>query len=478
MLHERALSDLSIAEAGKLLRSGDLSSTALTEHFLARIAEYDSRIHAFILVTRDRALDDAARADKELRSGIDKGPLHGIPYGLKDLYCTAGIPTTCHSYLLEHNVPTEDCFVEQKLRAGGAVLVGKLGTHEFAIGGPSLDLPWPPPRNPWNIDHIPGGSSSGSGAAVAAGFVPMALGSDTGGSIRGPSFYCGVVGMKPTYGRVSRRGVYPLSYTLDHCGPLAWTVGDAALAMQVIAGFDPRDPASADVPVPNFTAGMGKELRGLKLAYPRHLFATAKDSAAELVASIDGAVAALERLGAAVEEVQFPSFDLFSASGRIIMGAEAFAIHEADLRERPEKFGRFAYQRIMPGLGVSGADYLQAMRLRRELASIVNREVLGSFDAIVTASALAPAPLFEGYGGKVRSLSATQSIMFNVTGNPTLSLPTGFTKDGLPLGMQIAGRPFDEPTLFRIGAAFEAATRSAPPRPILKGKEKEAAAHV
>jgi aspartyl-tRNA(Asn)/glutamyl-tRNA(Gln) amidotransferase subunit A len=221
MTSECALSDLSIVEAGRLLRSGALTSTALTEHCLTRVVEYDSRIHAFILVTRERALADAARADKELNSGIDKGPLHGIPYGLKDIYCTAEIATTCHSHLLKDNVPNEDCFVEQKLRAGGAVLLGKLATHEFAIGGPSLDLPWPPPRNPWNTDHITGGSSSGSGAAVAAGFVRVAMGSDTGGSIRGPSFYCGVVGMKPTYGRVSRRGVYPLAYTLDQCGPLA-----------------------------------------------------------------------------------------------------------------------------------------------------------------------------------------------------------------------------------------------------------------
>ena len=226
-----------------------------------------------MLVTRERALADAERADRELAAGIDKGPMHGIPYGLKDIYDTAGIRTTCHSKLLVDNVPREDSVVEAKLKAGGAVLLGKLATHEFAIGGPSFDLPFPPARNPWNVDHFTGGSSSGSAAAVAAGFTRMAMGSDTGGSIRGPAFYCGIVGLKPTYGRVSRRGVFPLSYTLDHCGPLTWTVEDAALAMQVIAGHDPQDPASADVPVGDFTQELGRDLAGLRLAYPRSFFA-------------------------------------------------------------------------------------------------------------------------------------------------------------------------------------------------------------
>ena len=225
------------------LRAGTLHSTALTEHALARIAALDPLLHSFVLVTRERALADAERADRELTAGIDKGPMHGIPYGLKDIYDTAGIRTTCHSKLLVDNVPGEDSVVEAKLKAGGAVLLGKLATHEFAIGGPSFDLPFPPARNPWHVDHFTGGSSSGSAAAVAAGFTRVAMGSDTGGSIRGPAFYCGIVGLKPTYGRVSRRGVFPLSYTLDHCGPLTWTVEDAALSLQVIAGHDPQDPA-------------------------------------------------------------------------------------------------------------------------------------------------------------------------------------------------------------------------------------------
>src|SRR3954463_3890776 len=247
MSNAKPLHDLSIAEAGRALRAGTVTSVALTQHALARIAALDPLLHAFVLVTQELALADAERADRELKSGIDKGPLHGIPYALKDIYETAGIRTTCHSKLLLDHVPTADCVVEAKLKAGGAVLLGKLATHEFAFGGPSFDLPFPPARNPWHLDHFTGGSSSGSGAAVAAGFTRMAMGSDTGGSIRGPAFYCGVVGLKPTYGRVSRRGVFPLSYTLDHIGPLAWTVEDVALTMQVIAGHDPLDPGSAEL---------------------------------------------------------------------------------------------------------------------------------------------------------------------------------------------------------------------------------------
>ena len=257
------LHELSIAEAGRQLRAGTLSSTILTQHALSRIASLDPLLHAFVLVTRERALADAARADREIKSGIDKGPMHGIPYALKDIYATAGIRTTCHSKLLIDNVPAEDCVVEAKFRAGGAVLLGKLATHEFALGGPSFDLPFPPARNPWNLDHFTGGSSSGSGAAVAAGLVRVAMGSDTGGSIRGPAFYCGTVGLKPTYGLVSRRGVFPLSYTLDHCGPLSWTVEDAALTMQVIAGYDPLDPGQRRTfPHPTSPAGSARTWQG------------------------------------------------------------------------------------------------------------------------------------------------------------------------------------------------------------------------
>jgi aspartyl-tRNA(Asn)/glutamyl-tRNA(Gln) amidotransferase subunit A len=468
MIMATPLHELSIAEAGRALRAGTLSSAALTQHALARIAALDPLLHAFVLVTRERALADAERADRELEAGIDKGPMHGIPYGMKDIYNTAGIRTTCHSKLLIDYVPSEDSVVEAKLRAGGAVLLGKLATHEFAIGGPSFDLPFPPARNPWNRAHFTGGSSSGSAAAVAAGITRMAMGSDTGGSIRGPAFYCGVVGLKPTYGRVSRRGVFPLSYTLDTCGPLTWTVEDAALTMQVIAGHDPQDPASADVPVADFAQGLGQDLAGLRIAYPRAFFAKSDDVTAEVIASLDAAAHEVAKLGATVAEIALPDFEIFNSCGRVIIAAEAYAIHEEELLTRPLDYGRYTYQRMMLGATLSAADLVQALRLRRELTTLLNGEVLGQHDALITANGLTAAPRFDEFDPEMSPKMTLQTMPFNVTGNPALALPTGFSKGGLPLGMQIVGRAFDEATVLRIGAAYEAAAGSIDKRPELE----------
>jgi len=464
----KPLHELSIAEAGALLRSGVVTATALTEHALARIAALDPLLHAFVLVTRERALADAARADRELIAGVDKGPLHGIPYALKDIYETAGIRTTCHSKLLIDHVPQADCAVEEKLRAGGAVLLGKLATHEFAFGGPSFDLPFPPARNPWHLEHFAGGSSSGSGAAVAAGIVRMALGSDTGGSIRGPAFYCGTVGLKPTYGRVSRRGIFPLSYTLDHAGPLAWTVEDIGLTMQVIAGHDPLDRASADVPVQDYRAALGQDITGLKLAYPRSFFSGVADLTPEVLASMDAAVETVARLGADIDEVTLPDFELFNACGRVILAAEAHAIHEKNLKERPLDYAAFTYMRLAAAVGLTAPDLTQAFRLRRELTTFVNVEIFGQHDAIITANGLCPAPRLDSFPVDVPPKQTLHTIPFNVTGNPALAVPTGFSPSGLPLGMQVVGRAFDEATVLRIGAAYEAAAGHVHKRPALE----------
>lgn len=459
------LHELPIAEAGRRLRAGTLTATALTQHALSRIAALDPVLHAFVLLTRERALADADRADRELKSGIDRGPMHGIPYALKDIYATAGIRTTCHSRLLIDNVPSQDCVVETRFKEAGAVLLGKLATHEFAFGGPSFDLPFPPARNPWNPDHFTGGSSSGAGAAVAAGLVRTAMGSDTGGSIRGPACYCGTVGLKPSYGLVSRRGVFPLSYTLDHCGPLTATVEDAALTMRVIAGHDPLDPASAEVQIPDFAAALGGDLAGVKIAYPRSFFVGQDGVSPEVVASIDAAVQTIAQLGAAVEEIALPDFALFNACGRVILLAEAYAIHEQDLLKRPLDYARYTYQRMVLGATLSAADLVQALRLRRELAMAVNG-ILGSFDALVTANALAPAPRLDEFPVDVPLANPVHTIPFNVTGNPALAMPTGFSSAGLPLGMQIVGRAFDEATVLRVGAAYEAAAGWTSRRPL------------
>ena len=453
----KALHECSIAEAGAMLRSGAVTSMALTEHALERIKSIDPLISSFITLTQESALADAAAADADFAKGVDKGPMQGIPHALKDIYGTAGIRTTCHSKLLVDNVPKEDSVVAAKFKAQGAVLLGKLATHEFALGGPSFDLPFPPARNPWNPDHIPGGSSSGSGAAVAAGLVRMAMGSDTGGSIRGPAGYCGTIGLKPTYGLVSRRGVFPLSYTLDHCGPLSWTVEDSAIAMEVIAGFDPLDPASADVPVPDFRGKLGKGVAGLRFGLPRKWFVKADGASAETLRAIDDAAQTLAKLGATIEEIELPDYELYNACGRVIMFSEAYAIHEKDFQTRPQDFGLYTYLRMSMGAFVSATDLTQAMRLRRELSLAVNAK-LKSCDALITASTLAPAPAFAEADPNSPPNFPIQTMPFDVTGNPAMSIPTGFSASGLPLSMQIVGRAFDEPTVLGIGAAFEAAT--------------------
>lgn len=451
----KPLHELSIAEAGAALRAGTVTSAALTRDALARIDAIDPAINSFITVTRARALADAEAADAAFAAGVDAGPMQGVPYALKDIYDTAGILTTCHSKLKVNDVPAEDSVVAASLKAGGGVLLGKLSTHEFALGGPSFDLPFPPARNPWNPDHIPGGSSSGSGAAVAAGLCRMAMGSDTGGSIRGPAAYCGTVGLKPTYGLVSRRGVFPLSYTLDHCGPLSWTVEDTAITMEVITGHDPLDPASADVPKPDFRRGLDWGVHGMRIAMPRHFFAKAEGVSQEVVDAIDNAASLLARAGAIVDEVTLPDYELFNAVGRVIMFTEAFSIHEKDYRERPLDFGRLTFTRMILGAVTSGADFTQAMRLRRELAVAVNHKVLKQYDAILCASALAPAAGFDEVSDGFPANWPIQTMPFNVTGNPAMSMPSGFSRSGLPLSVQLVGRPFDEPTVLRIGAALE-----------------------
>lgn len=469
----RPLHELSIAEAGRAMRTGEVTSRALTENALGRIAALDPTIHAFVLVTADRALADADRADRQLAVGEDLGPMHGIPYALKDIYGTAGIRTTCHSNLLLDNVPEADCAVQEKLAAGGGVLLGKVGTFEFAIGGPSFDLPFPPARNPWNTDHFTGGSSSGSAAAVAAGMLRMAMGSDTGGSIRGPAAFCGTVGLKPTYGRVSRRGVFPLAYSLDHCGPLSWSVEDTALTMQVIAGHDPLDPASANVPVPDFSAGIGRDLGGLRIGYARKFFLDNPFLNPEATRALDLAAEKMAALGASVEEVEMPLFELFDACVSTILFAEAYAIHEADLKTRPYAYGRYGYQRLVSGAVLSAGDLIQAQRLRRELTAAVNA-LLGPHDALLAPNALDTAAPFSSFGADAGRWGGILTGPFNVTGHPALALPIGFAANGLPLSAQIVGRPFDEPTVLRIGAAYEAAAGVTAQRPELLTTAKAA----
>jgi aspartyl-tRNA(Asn)/glutamyl-tRNA(Gln) amidotransferase subunit A len=322
---------LTAAAASRAIDAGTITAHELVAQCLVRIEAHDHQLNSFTAVLGERALAAAKRADQEIKAGRRRGPLHGIPLALKDIYATAGIATTANSRLLQDHVPESDSEVARRLDKAGAILIGKLNTHEFATGGPSLDLPYPPPRNPWSLDHFTGGSSSGSAAAVAAGLIPLAMGSDTLGSIRGPASYCGIAGFKPTYGVVSRRGVVPLSNSFDNCGPMAWTVEDCALLMDAIAGHDPGDPASAEWTYPRLSASVGGDIAGVRIGVARDFFETDMECDPETRQAIEDGLRVLEELGAKLTPVTLPAYQDWDACSRIIIYAEAYAIHERDL---------------------------------------------------------------------------------------------------------------------------------------------------
>ena len=446
---------LTMREAGQLMRSGQLSPVELLRACLERIEATDGRLYSFVTLMADEAMEQARTSESEMLRGNYRGPMHGIPFALKDLYDTAGTRTTSGSYVDLERVPTEDATTTARLKEAGGVLVGKLAMHEFALGGPDWTTPFEPARNPWNLDHITGGSSSGTGSAVASGQVMGGLGSCTGGSIRGPASYCGIVGIKPTYGRVSRAGVVTLSWSQDHAGPMTWTVEDSAYMLQAIAGHDPRDPTSSTAPVPDYSASLVEDIRGMTIGLPRHYFFDPDPSVnPEVVAVVERAVAELEGLGAKVRDVSLPSLDYVRAANSVIMVSEAYAYHEPNLKTIPQKFGEITRSRFRTGALLSAADYLQAQRVRtwarREFA-----EVMKTVDFLATPTMTTPAPAFEGYdpASTVRGRSFTAP--FNVTGLPAISVPCGFTEAGLPVGLQIAGKPFDEPGCFQVAYTYQ-----------------------
>ncbi|HWK45959.1 MAG TPA: amidase [Stellaceae bacterium] len=451
------LHTLTIAEASRSLRDRVLSPVDLVEACLARIDALNDRLHAYLVVTADQARSEAKAAEAEIAAGKYRGPLHGIPIGLKDIFDTAGIRTTGNSRLLEHRVPRKDAESVARLKAAGAIVLGKLATHEFAIGGPSFDLFAPPADNPWKSGHFTGGSSSGSGAAVAAGLCIAATGSDTGGSIRLPASYCGLAGLKPTYGRVSRMGVLPLSQSFDHVGPMAWTSEDCAHLMQVLAGYDPADPASADRPVPNFAAALGSDLKGKRLGIVRHFYTVENEAQPAVIAALDEAYAVLRGLGAELVEVELPSLRAFTACGSLLYTADAYAIHERDLAATPHLYGKRARLRMTVGAMITAADYHHALHRRRELTQAVLAAMAG-VDALLTATTMNTAPRFEDVRtyGLLEKPGAT--LPFNVTGQPALSVCCGFDAAGLPIALQIVGRPFDDDLVLGVGHAYERAT--------------------
>ena len=457
---------LTLSDAAGLLRAKKLSPLEYTRALIARIEQHDPKLNAFLRFTPDIAIEDARRAESEIMRGQWRGPLHGVPYGLKDIIDYAGLPTTAHSKILQDNVATADAVVAQKLRAAGGVFMGKLSTHEFAIGGPSFDLPWPPARNPWNTDHFCGGSSSGSGSATAAGLVPVALGTDTGGSIRNPAAMCGVVGMKATYGVVSRRGVLPLAFSLDHVGPLTRTVRDNAMMLDLIAGFDPLDPGSSRHPSGDYASGIDRGVKGLRVGVIRHFYTRDMPADDEMTAGIDAAVQKLAELGAHVREIETAPLAHYAACNRTILTSEAFAIHEQWMRERPQDYGALARERLMAGAFVRAADYVNATRLRRKLTEDFHA-LFSDIDVAVTASSMDPACRIDDPQAVEYTYGRQARAPFNVTGSPALSVPVGFSRAGLPLAMQIIGKPFSEGLIYRVAQAYEQATQWAAQHPQL-----------
>jgi aspartyl-tRNA(Asn)/glutamyl-tRNA(Gln) amidotransferase subunit A len=451
------LAYLGLAEAADMIRARKLSPVEYTQALLGRTEKLDRRYHPYIRLTPERAMAAARRAEEEVAGGKLRGPLHGVPYGLKDIIDVAGLPTTCHSKVLIDNVAAASAAVTERLEGAGGILMGKLATHEFAIGGPSFDLPWPPAVNPWGGNHFPGGSSSGSGVALAAGLLPAALGTDTAGSVRNPASMCGVTGMKPTYGLVSRRGVFPLAYSLDHVGPMTRTVRDNALLLQVLAGHDAHDPGSARVAIPDYSADLGRGVKGLRIALVRHFYAEDMQANPEQMQAIDAAAEVLRGLGAEVREVRLAPLAHYSTCTRIIICCEAYAIHRKWLAERPADYGDIGRRRILEGAAFSAADYIDAQRMRARLTKRT-LEALAGFDAALTASNMDPTVPIDDAEACQRVYPRQSRQPFNVTGQPALAMPAGFTRDGLPLSLQLVGHPFQEATVYRIAAAYEGAT--------------------
>ena len=461
---------LTIAAASKLIAAKQLSPVELTQICLDRVGKLDGTLNSFLMLTGDRAMADAKAAEARVAAGTSRGPLDGIPIGHKDIYNTAGIRTTGHSRLLEHNVPTADSTAVRRWAEAGTVLMGKLATHEFAMGGPSFDVPWPPARNPWNPDHFTAGSSSGTGAAVAAGLVLGGTGSDTGGSIRGPAALCGIAGIKPTYGLVSRTGVLPLSFTMDHAGPMAWTVEDCALLLQAMAGYDAEDPASANRPVASFTERLGKSIKGLRIGVVRHFFEEDHPVSPATKKGIDQALDLFRQLGAAVREVKLSPMIDYHAVGSIILTAEAYAVHEPWLKTRFNDYGELFRDRIALGAFIRAADYVQAIRRRRTLC-VELRDAMADLDILVSASQTGEAPRIDAVPkwGNLERPSLT--MPFNVTGYPAMSVCTGFGEGRLPVCMQLIAKPFAEPMLFQVGHAYETETQWRKQRPPLATAE-------
>ena len=448
---------MTLVDACSALRARKVSSLELVQDCLTRISR-NAHLNAFITVVEDVACEQARKADEEMASGVHRGPLHGIPVALKDVFVTKGIRTTCGSKLFEKYVPDYDSAVTEKLRAAGAVMLGKTNMHELAYGITSNNPHFGPVRNPWDPARIPGGSSGGSGTAVAAGMAFMAMGSDTGGSIRIPASFCGVVGLKPTFGRVSRYGVLPLDFSLDHMGPLTRSVRDAAVVLQVLAGRDDRDDSSSNQPVPDYLPGRPALIEGLRIGLPENFYLDRTDP--EVAAAVRRMASIAESLGARIVSVRVPDIEAMNAVGRVILLSEASALFENHLHRR-DQFGADVLALLDQGRLLSATDYVNAQRLRRLYRDQFHK-IWRSVDCLLTPTTPTAAPLIgqtsvelDGVVEDVRLATTRFVRAVNILGLPALSIPAGLNQENLPLGLQILGPPFSEALLLKVGAALE-----------------------
>ncbi len=467
----RDLHTLSITEAQRLIVSRVLSPVELVEAFLDRIAAVDGTIHSYILVMAEAARAAARQATAEIGAGRWRGPLHGIPFAVKDNYDVAGVATTGASRLRLDHVASGTATAVRKLQAAGAILLGKLNTWEYGTGTGAVhhDLPFPAARNPWNTGHFTGGSSSGAGAGVAAGTALFALGSDTGGSVRLPAAACGLAGIKPTFGLVSRAGILPNCWSLDVAGPLCWTAEDAALVLREIAGHDPADPSSAPAPAVDYLAGLRAGVRGLRIGVVREFGPGAPALDPANAAGIEAMADVLAGLGAEIAEAHLPApLTQYEGVTSVINWSESYSIHERDFLERGAEMGQALRDKMMSGFTVRAADYLAAQRQRRSLA-LSTDAALRCFDAVILPCAMHVAPSFDDPNAVTDFTRHKATTPFNVSGHPGMSVCTGFTDAGLPTNAQVGGRYFDEATVLRVAYAYEAATAWRGGRPVWEG---------
>lgn len=453
---------MTAGELSKLVRRKAVSPVEIIQTHLQRIHSLEPTLNSFITLLPEQAVAAARQAEREIAAGKYRGPLHGVPLGLKDLYHTRGVRTTSGSRIFDGHIPDFDCTIAERFKQAGAILIGKLNLHQFAYGPTGENPDYGDMHNPWNPELIAGGSSGGSGSAAVSGECALTMGSDTGGSIRIPAALCGIAGLKPTYGRLSRYGLTPLSWSLDHPGPLTRSVEDCALVMNALAGYDPKDPASADMPVPDYTNALTGDIKGLRIGVPKEYFQVPIDPQVEQ--AVRRAIDVLGEMGATVREVSWPMYHQAQAISTVILMSEATAYHSELLRTRGSQLSHPVRLRLEAGFFFSAADYLQAQRART-LFNRQSRELLSDVDILagptepVTAHKIGASKVQVGDSTVGSTTSLTQYTRpFNLNGFPAITVPCGFSGDGLPIGLQLAGRPFDEETVLRAAHAYEQAT--------------------